>query len=98
MSVQTATSPPSQSAIPLPDFDQLSPRQQIAVDCARCARPLGMNGRKWGEIRHRGFPFVLWICGPGCAQAVHAPQPTTPHSPPVVPHHLGGTPRPPRLP
>ncbi len=50
----------------LPRVDQLSPRQQMAIDCARCARRLGMAGRVWGEARHRGRLFRLWICDP-CA-------------------------------
>lgn len=51
--------------VELPRVDQLSPRQQMAIDCARCARRLGMAGLVWGEARHRGRLFQLWICEPG---------------------------------
>ncbi|MEU2743199.1 hypothetical protein ABZ656_50120 [Streptomyces sp. NPDC007095] len=53
----------------LPPFDQLSPRQQSAIDCVLCTRRLGMNGRVLGEARHRGFVFRLWGCTPGCRAA-----------------------------
>ncbi len=50
----------------LPRVERLTPRQQMAVDCARCARRLGMAGQVWGEVRHRGLLFRLWICEPEC--------------------------------
>lgn len=54
----------------LPRIDELSPRQQMAVCCARCARRLGTAGRVWGEARHRGLLFRLWICAPECLPPV----------------------------
>ncbi|MEU9337812.1 hypothetical protein AB0D49_32390 [Streptomyces sp. NPDC048290] len=57
----------------LPRLDRLSPRQQMAMDCARCSRRLGMDGRVWGEVRHRGRPFLLWVCAPQCAPHRAAP-------------------------
>jgi hypothetical protein len=56
-----------QTAVGLPHVDRLSPRQQMAISCARCARRLGMSGRVWGEARYRGRLFRLWICTPDCA-------------------------------
>ncbi|WP_147472651.1 hypothetical protein [Streptomyces triticirhizae] len=50
----------------LPEIARLQPRQQMAMDCARCARPLGAGGRIWGETRHRGHLFRLWVCAPHC--------------------------------
>ncbi|MFS4091789.1 hypothetical protein [Streptomyces sp. AF1A] len=50
----------------LPDVAQLLPRQQMAMDCAICARPLGTSGRLLGEVRHRGLLFQIWVCLPGC--------------------------------
>ncbi|MFB0615524.1 hypothetical protein [Streptomyces sp. AGS-58] len=49
-----------------PDIAQLLPRQQMAIDCAVCARPLGGSGRVLAEVRHRGLPFRLWVCVIGC--------------------------------
>lgn len=54
----------------LPTIDQLSPRQQMAINCARCARHLGMSGRVWGEVRHLGLLFRLWVCAPNCSTPV----------------------------
>ncbi|MFJ2178261.1 MULTISPECIES: hypothetical protein [unclassified Streptomyces] len=51
---------------PLPDLARLRPRQQMAIDCARCARHLGMSGRVLGEVRYRGLLFRLWICEVEC--------------------------------
>ncbi|MET9565445.1 hypothetical protein [Streptomyces tauricus] len=68
MSIST-TAPSS-----LPDVARLRPRQQMAIDCALCARPLGASGRRLGEIRHRGLPFRLWACAPNC-QAVGSAAP-----------------------
>ncbi|MEU2064138.1 hypothetical protein [Streptomyces sp. NPDC013455] len=53
----------------LPDIDRLRPRQQMAMECALCARPLGVSGRVLGEVRHRGLPFRLWVCVRGCQAA-----------------------------
>ncbi|MBL1105563.1 hypothetical protein JK361_13360 [Streptomyces sp. 5-8] len=50
----------------LPDVARLGPRQQMALDCAVCARPLGASGRVLCELRHRGLLFRLWVCTPGC--------------------------------
>ncbi|MFB9462016.1 hypothetical protein [Streptomyces cinereospinus] len=50
----------------LPDIARLRPRQQMAMDCARCGRPLGAGGRVWGDTRHRGLLFRLWVCAPNC--------------------------------
>ncbi|MFF9086610.1 hypothetical protein ACF1BE_09415 [Streptomyces sp. NPDC014991] len=52
-----------------PDVAQLLPRQQMAMDCAVCACPLGASGRVLAEVRHRGLPFRLWVCGNGCPVA-----------------------------
>ena len=60
----------------LPDVTRLMPRQQMAMDCAICARPLGAGGRMLGEVRHRGLPFQLWACIFGC-QTTASPFPTT---------------------
>ncbi|MEU0384261.1 hypothetical protein [Streptomyces chartreusis] len=57
----------------LPRVDQLSPRQQMAIDCACCSRRLGTTGRVWGEARHRGRLFRLWICE-SCAPRTATPQ------------------------
>ncbi|GGK79150.1 hypothetical protein [Streptomyces flaveus] len=54
----------------LPRVDQLNPRQQMAIDCARCSRRLGMVGRVWGEARYRGRLFRLWVCVPECPPPV----------------------------
>ena len=53
----------------LTDLARLRPRQQMAIDCVLCARPLGASGRRLGEIRHRGLPFHLWACAPNCQAA-----------------------------
>ncbi|MFC9426897.1 hypothetical protein [Streptomyces sp. NPDC056987] len=50
----------------LPDLARLRPRQQMAIDCARCARHLGMSGRVLGDVRYRGLLFRLWICEAEC--------------------------------
>ncbi|MEU0075067.1 hypothetical protein ABZ027_36870 [Streptomyces sp. NPDC006332] len=59
---------------PLPHVGHLSPRQQMAMDCALCARRLGARGRVLGDVRHRGLPFQLWVCIPDCRVA----RPTVP--------------------
>lgn len=63
MSTATAVTPP------LPDVGRLRPRQQMAMECARCARYLGASGRVWGDVRYLGLLFRLWVCAPDC-QAV----------------------------
>ncbi|MEV6393594.1 hypothetical protein AB0M39_02240 [Streptomyces sp. NPDC051907] len=50
----------------LPDIARLRPRQQMAMECARCARYLGPNGEVLCDVRHQGLLFRLWICGPAC--------------------------------
>lgn len=70
---------------PLPDLARLRPRQQMAMDCALCARPLGASGRRLGEVSHQGLPFQLWGCAPDC-QATGA----------AVPNHPATHARPPR--
>lgn len=54
---------------PIPDVAWLRPRQQMAMECALCARTLGVNGKVLGEVRHRGLPFLLWVCTLGCQAA-----------------------------
>ncbi|MER7999589.1 hypothetical protein [Streptomyces sp. NPDC095613] len=49
-----------------PEPSRLTPRQQMAIDCARCGRELGARGRVLGEVRYGGFPFKLWACAPAC--------------------------------
>ncbi len=61
---------------PLPDVARLRPRQQMAMDCALCSRPLGASGRVLGEVCHLGLPFRLWVCIPDC-QAARSAIPTT---------------------
>lgn len=51
---------------PLPDVACLRPRQQMAMECAHCARYLGAKGRVLGDVRHLGLPFRLWVCAPDC--------------------------------
>ncbi|MBL1081629.1 hypothetical protein JK359_06490 [Streptomyces actinomycinicus] len=58
--------------VPLPDVGRLLPRQQMAIDCALCARPLGGSGRVLGEVRHRGLLFRLWVCAAGCRPTASA--------------------------
>ena len=53
----------------LPDITRLRPRQQMAMDCAFCARRLGASGRVLGDVCHRGFLFRLWVCIPDCQAA-----------------------------
>ncbi|PWG07031.1 hypothetical protein DF268_45475 [Streptomyces sp. V2] len=55
-----------QPLVVLPRLDQLNPRQQMEMDCARCARRLGASGVVWGEVRYLGLMFRLWVCGPRC--------------------------------
>ncbi|WP_432028422.1 hypothetical protein [Streptomyces sp. 1222.5] len=50
----------------LPDVSRLLPRQQMAIDCAVCARPLGANGQVMGDVLHLGFLYRLWVCMRGC--------------------------------
>ncbi len=68
MSTSAAVTPP------LPDVARLRPRQQMAMECARCARYLGANGEVLGDVRYRGLLFRLWVCGPTC----RSPTPGTP--------------------
>ena len=56
-------------APPLPDIARLRPRQQMAMDCAFCARRLGASGRVLGDVCHGGFLFRLWVCMPDCQAA-----------------------------
>lgn len=65
----------------LPDFARLRPRQQMAMECALCARPLGTSGRVLGEVRHRGLPFRLWVCVLGCQTAAPAAVSATRYGP-----------------
>ncbi|MER6123683.1 hypothetical protein ABT173_13690 [Streptomyces sp. NPDC001795] len=60
---------PGTAPSPLPDVARLRARQQMAMDCALCARPLGASGRRLGEVRHWGLPFQLWACAPNCEVA-----------------------------
>jgi len=62
-------STPAAMTLPLPDVASLRPRQQMAMECARCARYLGASGRVLGDVRHLGLLFRLWVCAPNC-QAV----------------------------
>ena len=55
---------PATASPPLPHVAHLRPRQQMAMDCALCARPLRASGRVLGEARHQGLPFRLWACIP----------------------------------
>ncbi|MET9446150.1 hypothetical protein [Streptomyces cinerochromogenes] len=57
---------PDTASPSLPDVARLRPRQQMAMECALCARPLGASGRVLGEVRHRGQLFQLWVCLLGC--------------------------------
>lgn len=59
-------STPAAVTPPIPDVARLRPRQQMAMECARCARYLGANGEVLGDVRHRGLLFRLWVCGPAC--------------------------------
>lgn len=54
---------------PLPDVTRLRPRQQMAMECAQCARYLGANGRVLGDVHHLGLLFRLWVCSPNCRTA-----------------------------
>jgi len=67
---------PATAPSPLPDLARLRPRQQMAMDCALCAWPLGASGQRLGEIRHQGLPFQLWACAPNC-QAARSTIPTS---------------------
>lgn len=69
-------SSPATAPLPLPDLARLRPRQQMATDCALCARLLGASGRRLGEIRHRDLLFQLWACAPHC-QAARSTIPTS---------------------
>ncbi len=66
-------STPAAVTQPLPDVARLRPRQQMAMECARCARYLGASGEMLGDVRYRGLLFRLWICGPTC----RSPTPST---------------------
>jgi hypothetical protein len=72
----------------LPRVDQSARASSMAIDCARCARRLSMAGRVWGQARHRGRLFRLWIRAaplepppgagdraPGGSRAGHRPWP-----------------------
>lgn len=50
----------------IPDVARLRPRQQMAMECARCAWYLGASGEVLGDVRHRGLLFRLWVCGAAC--------------------------------
>lgn len=51
----------------MPEFDRLTPAQQMGIACVRCGRRLGASGRRVGTLRDRwGHSFVLWICAPHC--------------------------------
>ncbi|MFJ2111568.1 MULTISPECIES: hypothetical protein [unclassified Streptomyces] len=50
----------------LPRFTLLTPRQQMAIECVRCARRLGASGRVLGEVHHHERLFRLWVCVPDC--------------------------------
>lgn len=67
---------PATASPPLPHVAHLSPRQQMAMDCALCAHRLGASGRVLGEVRHRALPFRLWACIPDC-QADRSTIPTS---------------------
>ena len=67
MSTPVAVTPP------LPDVARLRPRQQMAMECARCAWYLGASREVLGDVRHRGLLFRLWVCGPTC----RSPTPVT---------------------
>ncbi|MFD7548530.1 hypothetical protein ACFV0R_27000 [Streptomyces sp. NPDC059578] len=60
---------PTAAHLALPDVAHLRPHQQMAMECALCARPLGANGQRLGEAHHLGFPFQLWACAPACRSA-----------------------------
>ncbi|MBC9730345.1 hypothetical protein [Streptomyces sp. TRM68367] len=66
-------SAPTAATMPLPAVGSLRPRQQMAMECALCARYLGASGRVLGDVRHRGRPFRLWGCDPGCHSPVAGP-------------------------
>ena len=59
-------STPAALTQPLPDIGRLRPRQQMAMECAHCARYLGASGRVLGDVRHLGLLFRLWVCAPDC--------------------------------
>ena len=67
-------STPAAVTSPIPDVARLLPRQQMAMECARCARYLGANGEVLGEVRHRGLLFRLWVCGPACRSPTPRPR------------------------
>jgi hypothetical protein len=67
---------PATVSLPLPHVASLRPRQQMAMDCALCARRLGANGRVLGEVCHRGLLFRLWACIPDCQAAGSTIPPT----------------------
>jgi hypothetical protein len=62
-------STPAATTLNVPDITRLRPRQQMAMECARCARYLGASGRVLGDVRHLGLPFRLWVCAPNCRTA-----------------------------
>jgi hypothetical protein len=47
--------PATASPPPLPHVALLCPRQQMAMDCALCARPLGASGRLQWDGQHAPF-------------------------------------------
>ena len=67
-------STPAAVTSPIPDVARLRPRQQMAMECARCARYLGANGEVLGEVRLRGLLFRLWVCGPACRSPTPRPR------------------------
>ncbi|MGX9886575.1 hypothetical protein [Streptomyces sp. NPDC002276] len=62
-------SAPVAMPLPLPDVAQLRPHQQMAMECAHCARYLGASGRILGDVHHLGLLFRLWVCAPNCRTA-----------------------------
>jgi hypothetical protein len=50
-----------------PDFDRLTPAQQMGISCVRCGRRLGASGWRIATLRDRwGHAFTLWVCAPAC--------------------------------
>lgn len=67
-------STPATVTPPIPDVAGLRPRQQMAMECARCARYLGASGEVLVDVRHRDLLFRLWVCGPACRSPTPRPQ------------------------
>lgn len=64
---------PAVATPPVPDVVRLRPHQQMAMECARCTRYLGVSGEILGDVRHRGLLFRLWVCGPTCRSPTPGP-------------------------